>query len=150
MAASGYELDWDSPIEADEQQFQIVPEGDYDFIVDHVDRGFVSDNSKDYAGVKQATVYMNIQVPGQEPVSIKENFISHSNFAWKVGSFLLCVGLKKKGESVPQNYLFKSPGMRGRCHVITAKGKNGREYNNVREFYAPSDTRDTGSNQWAI
>ena len=151
MAANGYELDWDSPIEQDEQQeFQLLPEGDYDFIVDHVDRGFVSDNSKDYAGMKQATAYLNIQVSGQEPVSVRENFIIHSNFAWKVGSFLLSVGLKKKGETVPTSNLFKSPGMRGRCHIVKNKGQNGREYNNVRTFYAPSDNNDSGNNQWAI
>ena len=150
MAVTGYELDWDSTIEQDEQQYTVIPEGDYDFIVDHIDRTYVGDNSEKYKGAKMATVFMNIQVPGQEEVSLRENFILHSNFAWKIGSLLVSTGIKKKGEAITGNYWSKLPGTRGRCQVVQNKGSNGNVYNNVKTFYAPDDRKDSGGNKWAI
>lgn len=149
---SGYELDWDSPIDQDEQQYQVLPEGDYDFIVDHVDKTYVGDNSEKYAGAKMATVYMNVQAGNGEEVSVRENFILHSNFAWKIGGLLVCVGLKKKGEPISGNYWSKLPGTRGRCKVVQNASKKNPEqkFNNIQTFYAPNEKRDSGANKWAI
>lgn len=149
MAVNGYELDWDSTIEKDENEFQLIPAGDYDFVVDHIDRTYVGDNS-DYKGAKMATVFMNVQIPGQDEVSIRENFILHSNFAWKIGSLLVSTGLKKKGEPITGNYWSKLPGTRGRCQIVQNKAKSGNTYNNVKTFYAPNDQKDSGGNKWAI
>ena len=97
MASNGYELDWDSTIEKDEQQFTLVDEGDYSFIVDHIDRTYVGNESEKYAGAKMATVYLNLQLPEQDEVQLRENFILHSNFAWKIGSLLVSVGASCRG-----------------------------------------------------
>ena len=78
MANMGYELDWDSTIDKDEQQYTVIPEGDYNFTVDHVDRTYVGKESEKYANAKMATVYFNIQADGED-VQIRENFILHSN-----------------------------------------------------------------------
>ena len=98
MTANGYELDWDSEIDSDEQQYTVLNEGDYSFIVDSIDRTTVGESSEKYKGMKMVTVFLNIIVPGQEEVQIKENFILHSNFTWKIGSFLVSIGLKEKGK----------------------------------------------------
>ena len=149
---NGYSLDWDSTIEADEQQYQVIPEGDYDFVVDHIDKTYVGDTSEKYAGEKMATVYVNIQVPGQGDISLRENFILHSNFAWKIGALLVCTGLKKKGEPITGNYWSKLPGCRGRCKVIQNASKKNpdQKFNNIRTFYAPDDRKDSGANKWAL
>ena len=148
----GYELDWDSTIEKDEQQFTLVPEGDYNFTVDHIERTFVGSESQKYAGAKMATVYLVIQVPDQEPVEIRESFILHSNFAWKIGSLLVSVGLKKKGEPISGNYWSRLPGTHGRCKIIQNASKNNpeRKFNNIATFYAPDERNDSGANKWAI
>ena len=49
MAVNGYELDWDSTIENDEQQYTLLDEGDYSFVVDHNDRTYVGSESEKYA-----------------------------------------------------------------------------------------------------
>ena len=150
---NGYELDWDSTIDQDEQQaFTVLDEGDYDFTVDHVDKTYVGDNSEKYAGAKMATVYMNVRVPGQDDVQLRENFILHSNFAWKIGSLLVCVGLKKKGEAISGNYWSKLPGTRGRCHVVQNASKRNpdQKFNNVQTFYEPNDKKDSGGNRWVL
>lgn len=150
---NGFELDWDSTIEQDEQQsFVLLPEGDYSFTVDSVARTYVGNESEKYAGAKMAQVFLNIEVPGQESVQIRENFILHSNFAWKIGSLLLCVGLKKKGESISGNYWSRLPGTRGRCRLVQndSKKKPGQKFNNVDVFYAPDDRRDGGGNKWTV
>lgn len=152
MAVNGYELDWDSTIENDEQQYTLLDEGDYSFVVDHIDRTYVGSESEKYAGAKMATVYMNIQVAGQEPVQVRENFILHSNFAWKIGSLLVCVGLKKKGEPISGNYWNRLPGTRGRCKIVQNASKRNPEqkFNNIATFYPPDGKGDSGAGKWAI
>lgn len=151
---NGYELDWDSTIDQDEQQaFTVLDEGDYDFQIDHVDKSIVGDNSEKYSGAKMAVVYMNVRVPGQDQeIQLRENFILHSNFAWKIGSLLVCVGLKKKGEAINGNYWNKLPGMRGRCHIVqnTSKRNPEQKFNNVQTFYEPNSQQDSGGNKWAL
>lgn len=147
---NGYELDWDSTISADEQQYVVLPEGDYNFMVDHIDRSYVGESSERYAGAKMAVVYLNIEVPGQDSVQLKENFILHSNFAWKIGSLLVSTGLKKKGEDIGGNYWQKLPGTRGRCRVTQTAGKKNpdQKFNNVAKFYEPAV--DTGAKKWVV
>lgn len=149
---NGFELDWDSTIEQDEQQYQVLEEGDYDFMVDHVEKTYVGDNSEKYAGAKMATVYFNIAVPGQEAVSVRENFILHSNFAWKIGALLVSTGIKKKGEPISGGYWSRLPGMRGRCHIVQNASKRNpdQKFNNIQSFYEPDDKKDSGTGKWAI
>ena len=98
-----------------------------------------------------AVVYLNIQVPGQEDIQLKENFILHTNFQWKIGSLLVSVGLKKKGEPITGNYWNRLPGTRGRCEVTLDKdSKSNREYNHIKQFFEPSSKADNGQNKWAI
>lgn len=148
MAVNGYELDWDSEIDSDEQQHIILDEGDYAFIVDHTEKGNVGDTSENYAGMKQMTVFLNIIVPGQEEVQIRENFILHSNFTWKIGSLLVSTGLKEKGKPAQGGYWNKLPGTRGRCRIVQNKGKNGKIYNNVQTFLEP--TAESSANKWQV
>lgn len=153
MAANnGYELDWDSTIDQDAQEFEVLPEGDYDFVVDHIDKTYVGDSSEKYKGAKMATVYLNVQHPDEHEVSIRENFILHSNFAWKIGSLLVSVGLKKKGEPISGNYWSKLPGCRGRCKVVQNASKQNpeRKFNNIQTFYEPDSKKDSGANKWTI
>ncbi len=153
MNNNGYELDWDSTIDQDESQgFVLLPEGDYNFTVDRFERSCVGSDSEKYAGMKMAIVYLNIQAPGSEDVQLKENFILHSNFAWKIGSLLVAVGLKKKGEEISGNYWQRLPGSKGRCKIVQNPSKNNpdKKFNNIQTFYAPDDNKDSGSNKWAI
>ena len=90
---NGFELDWDSTIDQDEQQYTSIPEGDYDYVVDRVEKSSVGDSSEKYAGMKMAIVHLNVQVPDIGEVPVRENFILHSNFAWKIGALLVSTGL---------------------------------------------------------
>lgn len=147
---NGYELDYDSTIDMDEQPaFTLLEEGDYSFIVDHIEKTYVGDNSERYAGTKMVTVFLNIVVPGGEDIQIRENFILHSNFAWKIGSLLVSTGLKKKGEPISGNYWQKLAGSRGRCRIVQNASRNNPEkkFNNIDRFYEPEKE---GSGKWAI
>lgn len=149
---SGYEMDWDSTIENDEQpEFTVLEEGDYNFTIEKIERGIVGENSEKYAGMKMATVYFDVPVAGTgESVQIRENFILHSNFAWKIGAMLVSVGLKKKGEAISGNYWNKLPGSSGRFHVVKTQSNKDKTkfFNNIKTFHEPSAV--TGGDKWAL
>lgn len=149
---NGFELDWGSTIDQDEQQYTSIPEGDYDYVVDRVEKSFVGDGSEKYAGMKMAIVHLNVQVPDIGEVPVRENFILHSNFAWKIGALLVSTGLKKKGENIQGNYWNRLPGSRGRCRITqrSGGGNSDRKFNSVQTFYEPKDGKDSGGNKWAI
>ena len=61
MSAEGKELGWDDTI-SQESSFVELPEGDYDFVVDHWERGRFPGSEK-IPACKMATVYFNVKGP---------------------------------------------------------------------------------------
>lgn len=131
-ANEGRELGWDDVISKDDSFIQIEP-GDYDFTIDHYDRSR-SQGSDKMPACAMAVVYFNIHTEG-EP-QIRENFIMHSKFEWKLSQLFASVGLKKKGEDLRMDWN-KLPGLTGRCKVTLDPDKNDPEkkYNHIKTLY---------------
>ena len=56
------ELNWDDAIENDGPEFILLPEGDYDFVVDHFDRERHNGSEK-LPPCWKAVVYLKIETP---------------------------------------------------------------------------------------
>ena len=67
---SGREFGWDDVIQNDGQEFEPIPEGDYDFVIDKFERSRSSGSAK-LPPCNMAVVYFRINHKGRE-VTIRE------------------------------------------------------------------------------
>ena len=128
------EFDWNDTIEKD-SSFVELPEGDYDFVIDHYERGR-SQGSDKIPASNMAIVFFNIRSDDGQEATIRENFILHSKLEWKLSELFCSVGLKKKGEALKMNWN-AVPGLSGRAHVtlVPDKKHSTKKYNHISKLY---------------
>lgn len=134
MAAEERELGWEDSIQNDDS-FITIPEGDYDFVIDHYERSRSKGGEK-IPPSNMAIVYFRIAGPDGQEVMIREQFILHQRMEWKLSQLFCSVGLKKKGERITMNWN-ALPGLSGRAHVTLDPDKNDpkKEYNHIDKLY---------------
>lgn len=140
MSIEGRELGWDDTI-SQESSFVELPEGDYDFVVDHWERGRFPGSEK-IPACNMATVYFNVKGPDGQEGSVRENFILHTRMEWKLSELFRSVGLKKEGEEVRMNWN-ALPGLTGRCHItLDPDSKDpSKKYNHIKKLYPKEPKR---------
>lgn len=128
------EFDWNDTIEKD-SSFVELPEGDYDFVIDHFERGR-SQGSDKIPPSNMAIVFFRVKSEDGQEATIRENFILHSKLEWKLSELFCSVGLKKKGESLRMNWN-ALPGLSGRAHVTLDPDKKDptKKYNHISKLY---------------
>lgn len=72
MATEGREYGWDDTIKEDAQEFEPLPEGDYNVTIEKFDRSRSSGNGK-LPACNMAVVYFIVHVPNRE-ITIRENY----------------------------------------------------------------------------
>lgn len=77
MATEGREYGWDDTIKEDAQEFEPLPEGDYNVTIEKFDRSRSSGNGK-LPACNMAVVYFIVHVPNRE-ITIRENYVLHSS-----------------------------------------------------------------------
>lgn len=130
----GREFDWDDEIVNDGQSFEPLPAGDYNFTIDHYERGRSSGEGK-LPPCNMAIVHFVVHGHDRD-VTIKENYLLHSIFERKLSQLFRSVGLKKEGESFRMDFN-ALPGLEGRCRVKQSPGYKDPEkiYNAIAELY---------------
>lgn len=108
------EMDWNDSIETDGQEFVLLPEGDYNFVVTGFERGRFPGGPK-VPPCNKAMI--TIQVNSEEGVAtIKFDLLLYRTLEWKISSFFRCIGLKKHGEKLVMDWS-KVVGSYGKCHI---------------------------------
>lgn len=135
--AEGRAFSWDDMIN-NESTFTLVEEGDYDFKVTKVERGYHGGSAKLPACPKVTLTLAILDNSGNELTSLTHNIHMHSSMEGLISAFLLSVGLKKHGEPVRLTEFEKAPGRVGKCHVYKDKWTNDRgeekENNKIKYF----------------
>lgn len=128
------ELNWDDEIFND-SNFVELPEGDYDFTIDHYERGR-SQGSDKIPPSNMAIVFFNVRSADGQEATIKENYILHSKLEWKLSELFCGVGLKKKGEKLRMNWN-ALPGLSGRAQISLDPDKKDptKKYNHIKKIY---------------
>ena len=138
MSDYGRELDWDDVIENDGDEFQILPEGDYDFTVTKFERGRSKGSAK-IPPCNMAIITMRVSNENGSTV-ISDNIVLHTKMEWKISQFFRAIGQKKHGEQLQPRW-GSVVGSSGRCHVYVDKfqGNDGREResNKIDRYYDP-------------
>lgn len=134
MAVEEREFGWEDIIQND-SSFVEFPEGDYNFVIDHFDRGR-SQGSNKIPASNMAIVYFRIKDSNGNEALIRENFILHTKLEWKLSELFCSVGLKEKGKELRMNWN-ALPGLTGRAHVILQPDRNdpSKKYNHIDKLY---------------
>ena len=129
------ELDWNDVLDVDSQVFEPLPEGDYNFVVDHIERSR-SKGGGELPPCNMAVVYFIVHGSDGRDVMVRENFILHDKVKWKISQLHIALGLKKEGEKCPMKWN-AMPGKVGRCRVVQVPGFKDptKMYNSIAEFY---------------
>jgi len=138
MNENGRELGWDDQIENDGPDFEVLPEGDYDFEVIEFERGRHPGSDK-MPPCNKAVLSIRIKgAAGQ--TTVKHNLFLHTKTEGLLCAFFTGIGQRKHGEKITMNWS-KVVGSTGRCKVGVRKWKNdkGEEltFNEIRKFYEP-------------
>lgn len=135
MSETEREYGWDEEISRDDE-FIVLPEGDYDFEVIGFERSRSSGSEKMPAS---NMAILTIRVTnGKDSVKVKDYLVLHSKMEWKLSQFFRAIGQKKQGESYRMNWN-AVPGAKGRCKLIVDtytndKGKTS-EINKIDKYY---------------
>lgn len=128
------ELDWESEITAESKEFIILPEGDYNFTINKVERSRTNGSDK-LPPCNMVKVSLGI-TSSEGNVVIIHNLVLHSKVEWKLSEFFESLGVKKKGQ--PLRMRWDIVGLSGRCKV-GIKFYNGNKYNEIKCFYPLED-----------
>lgn len=127
-------LDWDSAIENDDQ-FSVVPEGDFPFRVVSFERGRHEASAK-IGACNEAKLTLEVQTP-DGPVTMMTQLLLHKKLEWKLSEFFRSIGQKKKGERMTMDWN-KVNGAVGIAHFSprTYTNQNGeqRTVSNIEHF----------------
>ena len=128
------ELDWDDTIQDDGKDFEPLPAGDYDFVIEKIERGRSKGEGK-LPPCNMATVYFTIHDRDRD-VTIRENFLLHTKMEWRLSELFRSVGLKKEGEPLRMNWQ-ALPGLSGRCRVKQEPGSKdpSKLFNRIDKLY---------------
>lgn len=125
-------LDWNSEI-SKESEFELLPEGEYDFEVESFERGRF-DGSEKMSACPQANLTLIVKnaETGKEG-KVYDTLFLHSKAEWKLSQFFSAIGQKKKGEPLKMNWN-EVPGAKGKLKLIVNKytSKNGEQRENNR------------------
>lgn len=134
--ANNVGMDWNDTIENDGQEFIILPEGDYNFVVSGFERGRFPGSAKMQACNKAS---LTLQVETAEGIaSIRTDLILNRLVEWRISAFFRCIGRKKHGERLVMdwNNLIGAQGRaRFKPRKYTDKDGNEKQANDVDRFY---------------
>lgn len=128
------ELGWDDAIENDSPEFILLPEGEYDFTVDHFDRERHPGSEK-LPPCNKAVLYLRIETP-EGVANVRHNLFLHSKTEGMLCAFFTAIGQRQHGQRVNMNWS-AVPGAKGRAK-IGIREYNGKQYNEVKRFLEPA------------
>ncbi len=131
-------LDWDSEISQDAMEFPLLAPGNYPFTVDHVDKKQF-DGSDKMPPCPMADVHLIVHA-AEGDIPVMTRLFLHQKMEWKLSSFFVALGLKKKGEKLRMSWN-QVAGKTGwaKISVREWKDKNGneRKNNDIQSFIDP-------------
>ena len=135
-------LDWDSEISHD-SEFTLLPEGEYDFIVTKMERGFFNGSAK-MSKCNKAELTIKVTAPDGKSATVTHNLFLHRKCEGILCAFFTSIGQRKHGETLRPNWQ-AVVGSTGRCKVGIRDwvGNDGqkRQSNEITRFLEPTGTQ---------
>ena len=96
------ELGWDDTIQKEAPEFEPLPEGDYDFVVESFDRGRHNGSEK-LPPCNKAILKLRVRSADGKEVTVTHNLFLHTITEGMLSAFFESIGQKKKGEPLRIN-----------------------------------------------
>ncbi len=131
----------------DDNSFELLPDGDYRFRVKGHSVGY---SSSDKMPANTQVITCELEIPFMKDgevctTVVKNNLNVYQKALWAIRQFVECIGMAPEKGKVSLD-LDKIDGKEGVCSIITRESKQGNEFNNVGQFYAPSKAPAVTSN----
>lgn len=131
-AYKGKELDWNDSVEKG-SDYILLPEGDYDFVIESFERGRFEGSEKAPACPK-AELKLRVETP--EGICImNESLLLYDRMQWKLAEFFLSIGAEEVDGRVRMNWNLV-PRANGRATVEIRPDRKdpSKKYNHVKKF----------------
>ncbi len=129
-------LDWNDAIENDGQEYVILEEGDYNFVVTDFERGRFPGGQK-IPACNKASLTLHVKTDEGLAV-IHTDLLLYRSMEWKLSAFFRCIGQKKHGERLVMDWnrvIGSSGRARFKPRVYTDSNGNERRANDLDRFY---------------
>lgn len=138
----GREFSWDDVIQHDSEEFELLPEGDYDFEVKGFERGRHNGSDK-LPPCNKAILKIKVTNAEGKSSTITHNLMLHSKCEGLICAFFTGIGQRKHGEQLRMDWN-KVVGSRGRCKVGVRTFKSNKtgedmKSNEIKKFYDPAE-----------
>ena len=135
-------LDWSSSIEK-ESEFELLPEGEYEFRVESMERGRYP-GSERMSACPMANITLILTDDAGEQHKVFDTLYLHKKSEWKLSQFFVGIGQKKKGEPLNPRW-DEVPGSTGRLELTineyTSKTDGTKKKNNKVSRYLPKEVK---------
>lgn len=128
----GKEIGWDDEVEKGEG-FILLPEGDYDFVIESFERGRYEGSSK-VPPCNRALLKVRVDTAEGSAI-MNESLLLYDKMQWKLAEFFLSIGAEEVDGRVKMNWNMV-PQATGRATIEIRPDKNdpSKKYNNVKKF----------------
>lgn len=128
----GKELGWDDSVEKG-TGFILLPEGDYDFVIESFERGRFNGSDKAPA-CPRAELKVRVDTP-EGTCIMNESLLLYDKMQWKLAEFFLSIGADEVDGRVKMNWNIV-PRATGRATIEVRPDKNdpSKKYNHVKKF----------------
>lgn len=135
------EFGWDDEIEND-SEFQLLPEGDYDFEVTSFERGRHQGSEK-LPPCNKAIITLKISGEGGSG-TITHNLFLHKKTEGLLCAFFTAIGQRKRGEKHRMDWN-AVVGAKGKCQIGIHEYRSNstgemRKSNQIKRFYEPDES----------
>ena len=133
---------WDQPAinNVQENDFVLLPPGDYPFTVIKFERGrYEPKPDGKLPACPQAIISCKVEGGAIGETVIKHNLYLHSKCQGIIAQFFKGIGLRKSGEPLVMAWN-QVVGKQGRCKIAHRLGSDGNTYNELKRILDPVDS----------
>ena len=127
----GKEMDWDDEVAVN--KYTLLPEGDYDFVVESFERGRYEGGDK-VPPCKRALLKIRVDAPEGTTVMTESLFL-YKGMEWKLAEFFLSLGAEEVNGHVKMNWqMVPQATGRARIEVTSDRKDPEKKYNHVKNY----------------
>ena len=137
------EMAWDAQISNDDPEFEVLPDGEYDFEVKSLQRARHNGSEK-LRPCPMAKLGIRVKGNGEIDAYLTHRFFLDYKCEGMICAFFRCVGGRLHGETMTMDWN-KVVGLKGRCKLGHHTYKN-KEYNEIKAFIDPAQSLELEQN----